>query len=189
MSRYKVRCGDRSAAHILEWQYRNGRPIRKRGSGTNRRRGTFFGRRFVILANAHTMNTDRPTDVLDRLLTQIFKTETELVADFIAHVARDHDATGIGKSLQPRRNVDPVTKNIIVVDDDVADIDADTELNIGFGWHVAVPLDHAALDIDGTAHRIDNADEFHQHPVARGFDDATSVFGDHGIDPVLCDEP
>jgi hypothetical protein len=44
---------------------------------------------------------------------------------------------------------------------------------------------HIALDIDGAAHGVDDADELHQHTVARGLDDAAAVLGDLGVDEFL----
>ena len=41
---------------------------------------------------------------------------------------------------------------------------------------------HLALDLDGAAHRIDDADELGQQAVAGGLDDASAVLGDLGID-------
>src|SRR4029453_4771478 len=41
--------------------------------------------------------------------------------------AADTDATRLGQRLQPRRDVDAVAKNVIPIDDDVADVDADAK--------------------------------------------------------------
>jgi hypothetical protein len=38
------------------------------------------------------------------------------------------------------------------------------------------------LDVDSAPDCIDNTDEFHQHPVAGGFDDPAPVLGDFAID-------
>ena len=51
--------------------------------------------------------------------------------------------------------------------------------------YIGIAFDHAALDVDGAAHRVDDADEFHQHPVAGGLDDAAAVLGDLGVDQFL----
>ena len=51
--------------------------------------------------------------------------------------------------------------------------------------HVGVAFDHTALNVDGAAHSIDDADEFHQHPVARRLDDVATMLGDFGIDQFL----
>src|SRR5262249_41223060 len=69
--------------------------------------------------------------------------------------------------------------------DDVADIDADAELNPLVGCNLGIALKHPALDIHRAAHRVDNADKFHQHTVAGGLDDAAAVLGDLRIDQLL----
>jgi len=45
----------------------------------------------------------------------------------------DHDATGLGEFLQPRRDVDPVAKDVAILDDDVSLVDADPELDPAVG--------------------------------------------------------
>src|SRR5262249_52312549 len=41
---------------------------------------------------------------------------------------------------------------------------------------------HLALNVDGTAQRIDNTAEFDEQPVAGGFDEPAPVLGDCGIE-------
>src|SRR5450631_63124 len=131
------------------------------------------------------MDADRSGNVLDRLLAQIFETEAELIAHLIMDDARNHDSAGFGERLQPGGHVDAVAKDIVTVDHNVADIDADAELDAVVCLNAGVPLDHAALNINGAAHGVDDADKLHQHPVARGLDDAAAVLGDPGVDQFL----
>ena len=51
------------------------------------------------------------------------------MADLIAHRARDADAAGLGERFQARRHVDAVAEDVVVLDDHVAQIDADAELD------------------------------------------------------------
>ena len=44
-------------------------------------------------------------------------------------VIGDADAAGLRNSFKPRRDVDAVAKDIVVVDDDVADMDADPKFD------------------------------------------------------------
>ncbi len=66
---------------------------------------------------------------LTDLLAHIFETEAELVAHLIMDDARNHDSAGFGERLQPRCHVDAVAKDVVTVDDNIADIDADAELD------------------------------------------------------------
>src|SRR5262249_27681877 len=49
-------------------------------------------------------------------------------------------------------------------------------------WHLGVTLRHAALDIDGTPHRVHDAAELSQQPISGVLDNPPSVLSDLGID-------
>ncbi len=98
------------------------------------------------------------------------------------HDARNHDAAGIGQRLQTRRHIDAVSENVIAIENDVADIDADAEFDALVRRNLGVTLGHAALDIDRATDGVDHAHEFHEHSIARRLDDSAAMFGDLGID-------
>ena len=56
-----------------------------------------------------------------------------------------------------------------------ADMHADPELQPAFLRHVGVAGKHPALDVDGAAHRVDDARELGQQAVARGLHDAPAM--------------
>jgi hypothetical protein len=80
-----------------------------------------------------------------------------------------------------RGDIDAVAVNVLLVDDDVAEIDADAELDAALLGDAVIAQRDLVLDFDGTTHRIDDAGEFDQQPVAGGLDDAAAVLGDLGI--------
>ena len=121
---------------------------------------------------------DRPRDVLDRPFAQILQRDIELVADGIAHGTRDEDRPRLGDALQPRRDVDAIAIDVIALDDDIAQVDSDPELDLALARLAAIALGHARLDRHRAAHRLDRAGEIHQQPVARALDDAAAVLGD-----------
>src|SRR5215216_2204682 len=131
-----------------------------------------------MVGQLNAVNADRPCNVLDGLFAHIFKIEAEFVAHLIVHDPRHHNATGRGERLQPCRNVDAVPVDIVVIADDIADIDAYAELDAALGWHLGIALNHATLNIDRATHRVDDADKFHQHAVARSLDDPAPVLSD-----------
>jgi hypothetical protein len=92
-----------------------------------------------------------------------------LIAYLIARDARNHDAAGIGQGLQTRHHIDAVSENIIAVENDVADIDADAEFDALVRRYLGVAFGHAALDIDRPTDGVDHAHEFHKRSVARRF--------------------
>ena len=97
-------------------------------------------------------------------------------------VLRHGDAARLGDALDPRRDIDPVAEDIVVVDDHIAKIDADAELDPPVLGNVAVPIAHLALDFGGALDRAHHAGEFDQHAVAGQFDDAALMIGDGRID-------
>ena len=111
----------------------------------------------------------------------VVECDIELVADMVVHRPRHADAAGLGQGFEPRRDVDPVAVDVVVVDDDVAEIDADAELQPPLRLDVGVALGHPALHLDSKAHRVDDAGELDQHAVAGGLDDAAAVLGDLGV--------
>ena len=100
-------------------------------------------------------------------------------------VVGDAHAARLGDPLEARRDIDAVAENIVVVEDDVADMDADAELDPQLRRDVARTLSHRALQLDRAACRIDGAGELDQHAVAGGLDDAAVMRGDAGIDDGL----
>ena len=89
---------------------------------------------------------------------------------------------GVGQALEPGGDVDAVAEDVVVLDDHVAEIDADPELDPAGRRHVGVALGHPALDLGGALDGLDDARELDQHAIAAGLDDPALVLGDRGID-------
>ena len=62
------------------------------------------------------------------MFAHVVEGEVELVADFVAHHPADADAARLGQTLEAGGEVDPVTEDVAVVNNDVALVDAETEL-------------------------------------------------------------
>jgi hypothetical protein len=99
-------------------------------------------------------------------LAQVGEFDVELVPDLAVGVPRDADSAGLSQRLQSRRHVDPVAVEIVVLDDHVADVDADPEGDPPIFGDRLVTFRHLALDVDGESYRVDHAGELHQRPVA-----------------------
>lgn len=83
------------------------------------------------------------------------------------------------------RDVDAVAMDVVADDDDIAEVDADAELDALFRRGRAIAGRHARLDRDGAADRLDRAGEVHQQAVAGAFDDASPMLGDARFDQRL----
>lgn len=90
-------------------------------------------------------------------------------------------------TFQPHRDIDAVAEDVVPLDDDVAEIDADPELDRRAGCLVA--LAHRALDRNGALDRIDDAAKFDQCPIAHHLGDAAVAPGDGGIESLAPDPP
>ena len=119
---------------------------------------------------------------LSALLAQVLEGDVEAVADLVAHGGGDADAAGGRQLLQAGRDVDAVAEDVAVLDDHVAEVDADPELDPARRRNVRVAPRHSSLDFGGALHGVGDALEFHQHAVAGGLDDAALVLGDGGIE-------
>ncbi len=86
----------------------------------------------------------------------------QLVADMVAHGPGNADAAGLGERFQARRDIDAVAKDVAVLDDDVAEIDADAKPDAPLVGRLGLAVDHPALHLGGATHRVDDAREFHQ---------------------------
>jgi hypothetical protein len=94
-------------------------------------------------------------------------------------------ATRFGDSLKTRSDVDPIAENIVIVDDDVADVNADAKLDPELRSHFGLLLRHLSLDFHPATRRVDCAGELDQHAIAGGLDDAATVGSNPGIDKRL----
>src|SRR4030095_5297681 len=121
-------------------------------------------------------------DIAQLHVAQVGEPEVELAVDCLVDLAGDEDPTGLGERFDARRDVDPIAKYIVAVDDDVTDVDADAELDLLLRRHPGIALGHAALQVHRAADGIDDAPELQQQDIAGGLDDATVVFGDLGVD-------
>jgi hypothetical protein len=125
-----------------------------------------FPRRRRAPFRQHPKHTYRLGDVLDLLLAQILVAQRELVLDMFMNGARDADAAGVGEALQPRRDVDPITVDLIALDNHVAEVDADPELHPALRWQLRVLSFERGLNIHRAIHRLDHAGELGQNAVA-----------------------
>ena len=79
---------------------------------------------------ADTISTDRLGDILDLLLAEIGEDDGQFGADLVAHCAGDADPAGLGQRFEPRGDIDTVAKQILALDDDIADMHADARRRI-----------------------------------------------------------
>ena len=102
--------------------------------------------------------------------------------DLVIRGAGDAYATGLAERFKAGGDVDAIAENVALVDDDIAEIDADAKLDSLLLRHVSIAPHHAALNLDGTAYRIHHTGELHKHAVSGRLHDPATVLGDLGIE-------
>jgi hypothetical protein len=100
----------------------------------------------------------------------------------VSHRPRDAEAAGIRQGFQSGRDIYAVPEDVVVLDNDVAEIDPDPEPDPAALGHPGLAIDHCPLQVGGTADRVDDAPEFREHPVAGRLDDATGMLADLRVD-------
>ena len=100
---------------------------------------------------------------------------------------RDENPAMRRLALEARRDIDAVAENVVALDDDVAEIDADAEVD--GRPRIEIALAHRPLHRDGAFDRIDDAAEFDQRAVAHHLDDAAAPRGDGWVERLAPDLP
>jgi hypothetical protein len=78
----------------------------------------------------------------------------------IVHAPRDADLAALDQPLEPSSDVHAVAEDVVVLDHDVADIDADPEAHPASFRLVFVSSLKRRLNLDRTANRVKDAGEF-----------------------------
>ena len=99
------------------------------------------------------------------------------------------NASGLGQTFQPSRDVHPVTEDVVVLHNDVALVNADTELDAIVARCNGISLTHLVLPLGRTPQGINHTGKFDQEAITGRFDDAASVFGNLRVDNLRPDRP
>jgi len=143
------------------------------------------GQALRLVVHHDAICRDGLRDVLDRTLAQVLQIEVELPLDLIEDIACQADATGFRQGFEARRDVDAIAEDIAVLDDDVADIDADAKDDAPILYDSRIARPHCDLHIDGEGNGIDDAGELHERAVAHQFDSTAAILRHLGIEKIL----
>ena len=148
-------------------------PQRPRGQSRARQSGEPFG--------AHRIGAHRPCDVLDAVLADVVEGVRKLVPDLVSDHSGDANSTGLGECLQPCRDIHTVAEDVVLLNDHVAEVDANAKLDPLIGGLLRIAIDHSTLDLGGAAHRVDHAREFREQAVASALYGPAPMLPDLGI--------
>ena len=138
---------------------------------------------------SHSVCPDGTRDVFERLLAHVLKGKVEAPRGILLNAGRNADAAGFGQAFEPRGDIDAVTKDVAVLDENVANIDADAELDAMLRRQRRVAFGQSRLHFRRASEGVDDAGEFDQQPVAGGLDDAAAMLGDLRIDYLGAERP
>jgi len=123
--------------------------------------------------------------ILQILKPDILEHHIDFAANLSVGVIGDANAARLGDALQPCCDVDAVSKDVVFVDDYIADVDSDPELDPGFRRSAGILSDHLPLDFDSAARGIDGTPEFNENAIAGTLHDAAPVRRDCRLDKRL----
>ena len=119
----------------------------------------------------------------------MFEGQVELALDLVEGRSGQADAAGIGELLQARGDVHAIAIYVALIEDDVADIDADPVAELPVFGNAGILAPQRQLHFDREADRVHNAGELHQRAVARELDDAAVILGSSGIEDIVAVPP
>jgi hypothetical protein len=121
------------------------------------------------------------TPVLQALGTHVIEGDTDLAADLTLRVVGDANAARLRDSLKAHRDIHCITQDVVFVDDYIADVNADAELDPLILRHIDILFGHAALNFVGTSDGVDHAGELNQGAVPCILDHTSVMLSDFGI--------
>jgi hypothetical protein len=95
------------------------------------------------------------------------------------------DPTRLCDPFETHCNIDTITKDIIVCDDNITEVNADAKFDPLVLRHIGISFCHAALDVVGTSHGVDHAGELNESAVPGVLDDTSVMLSDFGIEKRL----
>src|SRR5215472_7303249 len=118
---------------------------------------------------------DGPSDVLELLLADVFEGEIETARRVLLDAGRHADAARLGQAFEARCDIDPVAEDVAVLDDDIALVDTDAELDAAVWRQRGVAFGQGCLHFGRASESVNDAGKLDQQPVAGGLDDAAPV--------------
>jgi hypothetical protein len=116
------------------------------------------------------------------LRAHIFERYIDFATNLPVSIVGNADPAGLRDAFEARGDIDAVAKDIVVVDDNIADVNADAKLDPIVLGSICILLGHAALNFDGASRCIDGTGKLDQHAVAGRLDDASAMLSYFGID-------
>jgi len=92
-------------------------------------------------------------DVFELLLSSVNELGRDLPLHLPVGVTGDADASRLRNAFEASRDVHAIAQDVLAVDKDVAEIDANSKPHLTVRWHVSVPRSHDLLEGNGAFDR------------------------------------
>src|ERR1700676_3844243 len=100
-------------------------------------------------------------------------------------LARNANSAWFGDTLKPCGDVNVIAVNVLIIDDDVAEVYANPKFDPLIDTDPGIPLAHAALHLNGASYCVNHGRKLDQHAVSSRLDDAAPMLFDFRIDERL----
>jgi hypothetical protein len=132
-----------------------------------------------------------PLDVLERQASEVAEIRLEPAGDSIVNVAGDHDFSSRSLALQASGDVHTIAIEVVALDDQVAQMQADAKHDPGLFGLLPVGLGHGLLKLDGGTQRIHGTGKLCKCPVPGQLDQPAAMPGHRRLEPFLpmCAQP
>src|SRR4051794_38571614 len=120
-------------------------------------------------------------DVLHRLRAKVSEIEWKDLVNVAIRDLRDADASRLSKALQPRRDIDPVTQQIAVLNHYVSDVDSEPEQDTPLVRYIQVGLCECRLHGNSALDGIHGTRELGQDTIACRVGDPTRMVSNQTI--------
>jgi hypothetical protein len=135
-------------------------------------------------------NPPRPhrfSNIFEGLLSHITTGDLNFAPDLSIGIIGHADPARFGDALKASGDINAITEDVVVIENDVTDMNADPEFDPLIRRHGGILLGHASLDFNRTAHRIDRAGKLDQYAVTGRLDDVASMGGYGGVNDGFSD--
>ena len=92
------------------------------------------------------------------------------------------DTAGFRDAFKTCRDVDPITEDVIIFEDNVSNVHAYAKLDTPVTLDGGITLCHPALNVKRATDRIHSARKFKQNAIASGLDDPPAVMRDGWVE-------
>src|SRR5262249_35972134 len=93
-------------------------------------------------------------DILEGAEPEVLAVQIKLVTNLLADRFGDADAARIGDRLEPRRDVDAISVDVLALDDHVTEVDADARVDTLLGTAESILARLVLLNAHGALHGV-----------------------------------